>query len=80
MFKYVVSARFLVSFKIVWSSKRCLDDKLGFNKLFLPVLIILEGNIVTYCFLKKYLGYLLKLQSYELSNFAYASLYKVLTA
>ena len=27
MFKYVVSARFLVSFKILWSSKRCLDDK-----------------------------------------------------
>ena len=26
MFKYVVSARFLVSFKILWSSKRCLDD------------------------------------------------------
>ena len=27
MFKYVVSARFLVSFKILWSSERCLDDK-----------------------------------------------------
>ena len=27
MFKYVVSARFLVSFKILWSFKRCLDDK-----------------------------------------------------
>ena len=27
MFKYVVSARFLVSFKILWSPKRCLDDK-----------------------------------------------------
>ena len=26
MFKYVVSARFLVSFKILWSSKRRLDD------------------------------------------------------
>ena len=27
MFKYVVSARFVVSFKILWSSKKCLDDK-----------------------------------------------------
>ena len=27
IFKNVVSARFLVSFKILWSSKRCLDDK-----------------------------------------------------
>ena len=41
MFKYVVSARFLVSFKIVWSSKRCLDDKECCNKLFLPVLILI---------------------------------------
>ena len=41
MFKYVVSARFLVSFKILWSSKRCLDDKKGCNKLFLPILILI---------------------------------------
>ena len=43
MFKYVVSALFLVSFKILWSSKRCLDDKLGCNKLFLPVLILISS-------------------------------------
>ena len=41
MFKFVVSARFLVSFKILWPSKRCLDDKYGCNKLFLPVLILI---------------------------------------
>ena len=41
MFKYLVSARFLVSFKILWSSKRCLDDKQGCKKLFLPVLILI---------------------------------------
>ena len=41
MFKYVVSARFLVSFKILWSSKICLDDKKCCNKLFLPVLILI---------------------------------------
>ena len=41
MFKYVVSARCLVSFKILWSSKRCLDDKYGCYKLFLPVLILI---------------------------------------